>query len=118
MRKVSTRETDKHFSIKNFHGFFIAIHSLARLIVYVRVLKMKYRPSGSGSGRGKDILFLNNETRHLQMSHITLKHMFFFADQEEESEEFFPSGRWCRGAGGEVVGEQIQHYAIHDMRKW
>jgi hypothetical protein len=99
IRKISTQETDKHFSIKNFHAFFIAIHSLAWLIVYVRVLKMKYRPSGSG--RGKDILFLNNETRHLQMSHITLKHMFFCRPGRRKRRIFFLPGDGA-GAGGKL----------------
>lgn len=34
------------------------------------------RPGKKIGGKGEDILFLNNETRRLQMSRITSKHVF------------------------------------------
>lgn len=48
-------------------------------LFFFRVYKNEISTIGmcrGSEGEGEDILFLNNETRHLQMSRITLKHMF------------------------------------------
>lgn len=68
---------NKYFSIKRiFHpndGFFIACHP--SFLAFWCCLLKKWNID-QRNRESEDILFLNNESRHLQMRHITLKHMF------------------------------------------